>query len=144
MFDRIHIERVLKINGVDVTASDEEVRAVLLGARYSEQEVETAIAVLRSSTESGVKGTESLNKLIRTDSSLNAKEISKLLGIDIALPHASSRSTKTSERSMSIGHHVVIWSLAIIITILGIGLSMYALEFGFFHPASALTFYEHR
>jgi hypothetical protein len=143
MFDRKHIERVLTINGVSLSATDDEIRTVLLGAHYSDDEVATALTALRSNSESGAVSEQgSMQKLMRTDKNLSAKEISKLLGINVVLPRPSTRSAKSSERSFSVGHHIAVWSLAVIIAVLGIGLSMYALEFGLFHPATALTFYE--
>ncbi|MBY0310016.1 hypothetical protein K2Q16_02655 [Patescibacteria group bacterium] len=143
MLDRKHLERVLKINGVSPTASNDEIRTVLLSAHYREVEVDAALVLLQSSDQ-GVPAsdTDSMQKLLRTDGNLNAKEISKLLGIDIIIPGSTSMATKASDRELSLGHHVVIWSLAIIIAILGLGLSMYALEYGFFHPASVVSFYE--
>lgn len=143
MLDRKHIERVLKINGVMPTAQDEEIRSVLLNAHYRDDEVTAALTLLHTSGDAAPEiAPNSLNTIMRSDRNLNAKEISKLLGIDIVLPTAASRSTKVSERTLSLGHHIVIWSLAVLIAALGIGLSMYALEFGLFHPATAFTFYE--
>ena len=47
MLQKKDIETILKINGVSAVAPDEEIRTVLLSARYNNDEVDTAIMVLR-------------------------------------------------------------------------------------------------
>lgn len=145
MLDRNHIERVLKINGVAPSANDNEIRSVLMAARFHDGEVDAALLILRS-TDDASRGPaiDSMQKLLRTDRSLNAKEISNLLGIDMQLIDKSPSATRNSKQTISLSQHVVIWLLAIVISIIGIGLSMYLLHFGFFHPASTVTFYEYR
>lgn len=142
MFDRKHIERILKINGVSLPAPDEEIRSVLLGARYRDEEVDMALMVLKETITQSDQSADSLQKLIRTDQSLSAKEISKLLGIEVTLTPKSEMRKSPSSPQLTLGHHIVIWLLAAIIGVFGILLAMYVLEFGIFHPSSAILFYE--
>lgn len=83
MFERSHLERVLKINGVSPTAPDEVIRELLISARYSETEIESALSVLRENVVTHDTTLESSHKIFRGDASLNSQEISKLLGIDV-------------------------------------------------------------
>ena len=73
MLDRTHLERVLKINGVSPTAADEEIRAVLLSARYRDDEVNMALLVLRENVDTKAARVDSLQKLMRSDQLLSAK-----------------------------------------------------------------------
>ena len=52
MIERKHIEQLLKLNGLAPTSHDEEIKSVLLSARYKEDEVDTAILILRENKQS--------------------------------------------------------------------------------------------
>lgn len=142
MLDRKHLERILKINGVSATAADEEIRAVLLSAHYRAEEVDMALMVLRENIETKATRVDSLHKLVRTDDSLSAKEISKLLGIEVAIPVLHRQRNQPQSTAGLMAQRLVIALLSTVIAIIGLGLAMYLLEFGVFHATAAITPYD--
>lgn len=142
MLDRKHLERVLKINGVSPTAADEEIRAVLLSAHYRDDEVDMALMVLRENTETKATRVDSLHKLMHTDQTLSAKEISRLLGIEVVVPTMGRpRQMRPGEHS-SLAQRTAVAILSVVVALIGIGLAMYILEFGVFHATAAIVPYE--
>lgn len=139
MYDRKHIERVLKINGLSAESSDEEISAVLFGARYREEEVMQALRVLRNDVvmDSGDQS-KMAQKIMRTDKSLTAGEVSKLLGIDIPIDRFPKKKDKSAGEFTGV-HAVVIAVLALLIAGMGVGLAMYAHGFGVFHDQTTAT-----
>jgi hypothetical protein len=142
MLDRTHLERVLKINGVSPTAADEEIRAVLLSARYRDDEVNMALLVLRENVETKTTRVDSLHKLIRTDQLLTAKEISTLLGIEVSVPTMGRRKEQPEATSGAAGQRLAIAVLSVVLALIGLGLAMYIQEFGVFHASAAIMPYE--
>ena len=47
MIEKRSVEAFLKVNGIPATAKDEEIRSVLLSARWNNNEVDTALMVLK-------------------------------------------------------------------------------------------------
>jgi len=91
------IETILKINGVNPTAPDEEIRSVLLSARYNDDEIDTAIMVLRENVNTKESHVDGLHKVFRTNETLKSQEISSLLGIDVEiddLPYFTEKPKK--------------------------------------------------
>ncbi len=142
MLDRKHLERILKINGVSPTAADEEIRSVLLSAHYRNEEVEMALMVLRENLDTKATRVDSLHKLMRTDQTLSAKEISKLLGIEIALPVVRRGAQARSLSPSSTAERIVVAILSVVVALIGLGLAMYVLEFGVFHATAAVLPYD--
>ncbi len=142
MLDRTHLERVLKINGVTPTAADEEIRAVLLSAHYREDEVDTALMVLRENVDTKVARVDSLHKLMRTDQLLSAKEISSLLGIEVSVPAIHRTKAPSPSAEVSVAQRLLIVILSVVIALMGLGFAMYVLKFGVFHATAAIVPYE--
>lgn len=142
MLDRKHLERVLKINGVSPTAADEEIRAVLLSAHYRADEVDMALMVLRENITTKTTRVDSLHKLVRTDDSLSAKEISKLLGIEVSVPTLGRPRQQVAKTTTTMTERVVVAVLSVVIALIGLGLAMYVLEFGVFHATAAILPYD--
>ena len=117
MLQKSHLERVLKINGVSPTASDEVIRELLISARYSENEIESALTVLRENTVTHDSTLESSHKIFRGDSSLNPQEILKLLGIDVDLTKSGSSSRITKQRSTSHATEIAIFVTVVVIVV---------------------------
>ena len=83
MLDRSHIEQLLKLNGVEPTAPDEEIKSILLSARWHNQDVETALLVLRENTESMKTHVDTLHKVFHSDDHLHPETIAALLGVSV-------------------------------------------------------------
>lgn len=83
MFQKKDIETILRINGVASNANDDEIRSILLGAKYNDKEVETALMVLRENTDTSETKIDSMHKILRSDEALSPSEINSLLGITV-------------------------------------------------------------
>lgn len=139
MYDRKHIERVLKVNDLTSESPDEEIRSVLLGARYKDDEIMKAMQILRNSAPAEDGEDEKLaQKITRTDKSLTPNEVSKLLGIDIPVNTLLQRQVMSNGKFTGV-HAALIVVLALLIASMGIGLAMYASGFGFFHNVATAS-----
>lgn len=138
MMNRDQIETILKINGVVPGSTDEIIRSVLLSARYSKDEVDTAIMVLRENTKNKTTRVDGLHKIFRTDESLRPEEISQLLGIDVDI--SDKINPKGKSRDLSTFQYVIVWAASAVLAISGLVFYMYLHKIGLFHPASAFSF----
>ena len=132
MIRREQVESILKINGVPESAADEEIRSVLLSARYNKDEVDTAIMVLRENVTTNKTRVDGLHKVFRTNETLSPEEISQLLGIDVTLEERVVPQSRV--RKMSVFQIIIVWMLATSIAFAGIIFYMYLHQVGFFHP----------
>lgn len=135
MLQKKDIETILKINGVSASAPDEEIRSVLLSARFNNEEVDTAIMVLRENTTTHQTRVDGLHKIFRTDETLKPSEISSLLGIEVQVEEVSVRESRN--RNLSVGQSLVVTAVAIILALAGVACAMYFYEVGFFHPTAS-------
>lgn len=140
MVNRDQIETILKINGVVPGSADEKIRSVLLSARYSKDEVDTAIMVLRENTKTNSTRVDGLHKIFRTDEGLKPEEISQLLGIDVDI--SDRIASRSKGRELSIFQYIIVWSASIVLAIAGLMFYMYLHEVGLFHPAGVLSAYK--
>lgn len=130
------IEKILKINGVSAAAPDEEIRSVLLSARYNNDEVDTAIMVLRENMKTHQTRVEGLHKVFRSDEALNASEISALLGIEVTVNDVVV--DKRRGREMSTLQTALVVVVAVVLALFGVVGAMYYYQVGIFHPSSTL------
>jgi hypothetical protein len=133
MIERNHIEKILKINGMSPSEPDDVIRSVLLSARYNDDEIDTALMVLREDTKTKQVRVEGLHKVFRTDNALKPQEISDLLGIDVNLEHylppiVQSRTFVTSTL-------ISVWILSLLLAVVGVLLYMHFNNVGIFHPS---------
>jgi hypothetical protein len=133
MMNRTQIETILKINGVAATSPEEEIRSVLLSARYSKDEVDTAIMVLRENKRTKKIRVDGLHKVFRSDESLKPEEISELLGIEVDASIIGTPQSKARDVSGLQTMLVIIFS--IIVAIGGVLMYMYLHRVGLFHPS---------
>lgn len=137
MIDKTHIESLLKVNGLTPTSHDEEIRSVLLSARFNHDEVDAAVMILRENTTTNKTRVDGLHKVFRTDTALSSSEISSLLGIDVDLNHAISSGTRI--RQITYFTQSILLFVSIVFAILAMILYMYSLDIGIFHPSSAFA-----
>ena len=140
MIDKKHVESLLKINGIEKTAPDEEIRSVLLSARFKDDEVETALMVLRENVDTKQTKVDGLHKVFRTDQALKPSEISQLLGIDVNLSEKVVVNSTTKEYSLF--QFVLLWLTSIILAVTCILFYMYSHKIGVFHPQMNLVYHE--
>ncbi len=136
MTDKKHIESILKVNGLGSSAPDEEIRSVLISARFDDDEVDAALVVLRENTKTSETRVDSLHKVFRTDEGLKPKEVSKLLGIDIKVTDHIAQSHK--KRHLSYLELSLLILVAILLATVLMLLYMYAHKMGVFHPADGM------
>lgn len=134
MIDPRHIEALLRINGLAKTAADEEIRSVLLSARFKEDEVETALMILRENTLTKQTKVDGLHKVFRTDEALRPDEISKLLGIDIDIKEGINVQSVSQSNGFSLFQFLILWVTSIILALGSVFFYMYSHQMGFFHP----------
>lgn len=134
MTDKRHIESILKVNGIAPTAADEEIKSVLLSARFNEDEVDAALMVLRENVKTNETRVDGLHKVFRTDGGLRPAEISKLLGIDIELTDVDS--VRTDLRRFSLLELVLLSLASSLLAIVCLLMYMYSEGIGWFHPSA--------
>jgi hypothetical protein len=134
MFERRHVEELLRINGVPLTAPDEEIKSVLISARWHEQDVETAMTILRENTTSHKTHVDTLQKMFRTDEKLKPETISALLGVDIDIESGSIRTlAQQRKRSLTPGQGVQIAILSTVLSSACVLGAMWFTHAGLFH-----------
>lgn len=138
MINRTQIESILKINGVTSGSPDDKIRSVLLSARYSKDEVDTAIMVLRENVKTNRTRVDGLHKIFRTEEALKPDEISQLLGIDVEI--SKSLVPQSKGRDLSSFQYILVWVLSVALGVGGIILYMYLHNVGVFHSSSQLQF----
>lgn len=135
MIDKKHIESVLKVNGVGASSPDDQIRSVLISARYGEDEVETALMVLRENTKTNETHVDGLHKVFRTDQNLKSSEIYDLLGIDTDIKDFTDIKQVVTSRRFNILQVVVLWSVSLILALTVVLFYMYSSHSGLFHPS---------
>jgi hypothetical protein len=135
MIDRKHVESILKINGIAQSSPDEQIRSVLLSARFNKDEVETALMVLRENTKTNQTHVDGLHKVFRSDQSLKASEISELLGIDVDLDETIDVPSAITARRFTLLQVMILWAISVILAFTGVLLYMYSQDIGLFHPS---------
>ncbi len=126
---------LLKINGVDKDAADADIRAVLTDARYSNEEIDSALYILKSDTETNQIRTDGLQKVFYTDSHLKPSEVSGLLGIDFDVSN-TFRPKKMFTRELSMQQMLVVIVVAIVLGAIAVAYYMFANDTGLFHPTA--------
>lgn len=134
MIDRHQVEGLLRLNGVKATAKDEEIKSVLISARWHEKDIETALLVLRENTQSHETHVERLNKVFTSDDKLQPELISSLLGVDVDLSHHEHRGINYKpQRSVTFAQAIQIGFLSTVLSGLCIIGVMWYLDMGLFH-----------
>ncbi len=133
-----HIETILRTNGVDPSSPIGEIRSVLKSARYAEDEIDSAITILREEIDTSVVVKESgisdgLNKLFRSHENLQPKEISELLGITVTLSETVEFEDDTSSFLKSRPLLILMASFAL--ATIGILSYMLIFKVGFFYSS---------
>lgn len=133
MIDRKYIERILKLNGLTPTAPDEEIRSVLISARWNKEDVETAITVLRENTSTHKSRVDTLHDVFLTEQRLSPEAIHSLLGIDMEVNSSELEELRTSRKHLYQWQMISVFIIALLMAaVIVLGL-MYMGDFGFFH-----------
>ena len=136
MIEKRNVEAFLRVNGIPPTAKDEEIRSVLLSARWNNNEVDTALMVLKENVVNNETHVDTLHKVFNSDDRLSSAEITKLLGIDVNLSEHNFADIN-SKYKQTLNHSALITLiLSIVIAVSSIGYLMYEEQAGIFHDTS--------
>jgi hypothetical protein len=102
MMKRETVEQYLRANGVQSTASDDEIKEMLFSARWHESDVDTALTVLREDPKTHTTKVDTLHKVFHSDERLEPETISALLGIEVQMPEPPSRFQESKEAAASL------------------------------------------
>ncbi len=140
MIDRGYLEKILRMNGSSATASDEEIRSVLVSARWKEDDVESAITVLRENVNTHKSRLEHLDNVFLTDKRLSPEAIHALLGIDVTVDANDISKVRSRQQVMYWIQIVSIFVIAVMIAMVSLLGIMYNQKVGVFHPSSPKMF----
>lgn len=99
MIDRKHIEDILKLNGVQPGAPDQQIKELLIRARWHEDDVETALVVLRENPKDKKQKIDAVHKIIHSNAKLAPETLSAILGIDVEVNEVVERHRKSLQNA---------------------------------------------
>jgi len=140
MIDKVHVEKFLKLNGLSSSSPEEDIRALLQGARWHEDDIEDAITVLHDSEDTPSRSSHQLNNAVfNSDKKLNPETISALLGVDVAVntvvsTHYDKMTRQYRKQLISIGLVSIFGSVIALLAV------MWFMKVGIFHEFAALKF----
>ena len=134
MINREHIEKILSINGLGTTSPDEEIRSVLISAKWHQEDVETALTVLRENSSTGASHVDTLHNVFLSDNRLSPEAIQALLGIELEISSSDLKNMSVGRQSISFWQVMSIVMYATILAFGSILVVMYIQNFGIFHP----------
>lgn len=120
MISKEHIERVLRMNGLKPTASDEEIKSLLISAKWHEEDAELAVTVLRENKETHKTHVDTLHKVFTSDDRLDPESISSLLGIDVELNSNDINCLRDQKQTIAMSQIVGIVGMAVAMAFLAI------------------------
>ncbi|USN87842.1 MAG: hypothetical protein H6779_00125 [Candidatus Nomurabacteria bacterium] len=136
MIQRSQLESILKINGVNPSSSDEVIRSVLVSARYNDDEIDTAMMVLRENTKDNTTRVDGLHKIFRTDDALRPKEISALLGVEVSTEDPGEIRAQQRKQLFYVQTILVI-IFSVILAAISVLVAMYIYKVGLFHETAS-------
>jgi len=135
MIEKTQVENFLRANGVPVTAPDEEIRSILLSASFDENEVNTALLILKENIVSNETHIDTLHKVFRSDNRLKPSEINSLLGISVNFSDNDIYHSTVEKRGTNIKNTIIIFLFVVGFVFLGLFIMMYIDQMGPFYVA---------
>ena len=86
MINKESLEKLLEINGISPTAPDEVFKELLLEAKWSGDDIETALTVLRENKQGSESRVSTIHQTFTSGDRLTPQAISNMLGVDVAVP----------------------------------------------------------
>ena len=136
MIEKKQIETILKANGIPATAPDEEIRSILISARWDNNDVDTALMVLKENKDSKATHVDTLHRVFHSDDRLSPSDISSLLGVKVSLRDEDVVDVEVQRRKIERAQTLVAVTLALSIVLLGLAYLMYVEQAGVFHPTT--------
>lgn len=136
MIDRYHIERFLQLNGVSPSAPDEEIKSILISASWHEDDIKTAIMVLRENKQSNEARVDSVHKIFHTDDKLKPETVSSMLGIEMGITSEEIALRRKARNGLTVQEVLRLIGISITLSMLSILLAMWWFDVGLFHVAA--------
>lgn len=133
MIDKSVVEQYLRANGVPPSAPEEQIKEVLFSAKWHEEDIDTALMVLRENPETKETHVDSLHRVFHSDERLQPETISALFGIDVSIENPERK--KQSGRA-SIGSILMVLLVAVLLSAALVVGAMWHLQMGIFFGAS--------
>jgi len=134
MIDRNQIAKILRLNGINIEAPAEEIKSILISAKWHEDDVETALTVLREDPDDHEEHVETVHKVFRSDEKLSPETISALLGVDVEMSSSDIElHHKRAKGQLTAGLAIHILMISLVLSTVFIFGSMWLLKVGFFH-----------
>lgn len=86
MITKEALEKLLEVNGLTVNDPEEHVKELFLRARWTGDDVETAIAVLRENKNTADTKISLIQNSFRAGDRLDPTSITSMLGVDTSIP----------------------------------------------------------
>jgi len=135
MFDRNQIETFLRINGMSPFNKNEEIKSLLLSARWNEHDVDTALMILKQNKYSNETTVDVSRKVFHSNQRLTPSEIQSLLGIDVEVADSVAFSFAEERLKMERRSTRAALLLAIVIAFASVLYVMYQEQAGIFHTS---------
>ncbi len=134
MFQRDQVEKLLSLNGVTTEASDDEIKSVLLSARWHKDDIEAAVLVLRENKVTHQTHVDSMHKVFRSDERMHPETVSALLGIEMnVMPSDMPSGERRVERGMTSKQMMTVAVVSLALSLMFVLAAMWHLEMGMFH-----------
>tara|TARA_B100000745_G_scaffold297640_1_gene244869 strand:+ start:738 stop:1151 length:414 start_codon:yes stop_codon:yes gene_type:complete len=135
MIQRTQIEQILRLNGLSASSPDEEIKSVLLSARWHSDDIEAAIMVLRENVKDHTTHVDTMHKVFHTDQKLDAQAISSLLGIEMNLTSDQvGTSVKNTRAKLHFNNILVLGLISLLLSLIFVFAAMWYLKMGLFYP----------
>lgn len=130
MFDRNQLETFLRINGMTPFNKNEEIKSLLLSAKWGKEDVDTALMVLKENKTNNETTIDTVHKVFRSNERLTPAEIQSLLGIDVevsdskALTYAEERlvmERRSTRAAMILAVFIAVVSVLYVMRLEGAG-----------------------
>jgi len=139
MMDKTQIENFLKANGVTHTAKEEEIRSVLLSASFNNNEVDTALLILRKNIKNKETHVDTLHKVFHSDDRLEPVEINSLLGITVNFTNGDINDIIQNRRKFNTPSILTVVFLSVLIVLVGLVFMIHQNKVGPFYETSILS-----
>lgn len=134
MFQREYIEKLLSLNGVSIDSSDDEIKSVLLSARWHKDDVEAAVLVLRENTKTHETHVDSLHKIYRSDERMRPETVSALLGVEMNISGEDiTKKRRRVSRGLGPAQMLSITLISLALSLIFVFSAMWYLQTGLFH-----------
>jgi hypothetical protein len=136
MYTKRHIEKILRINGLSLAASDDEIKSVLLYAKC--EDIDTIISALRNEQTDadrdlcGASRPNTRCNVLLADERLKPETIRELLGVDVEVTFEDINVARRQRQQLSVVQVLSIFGWSALCASIAIGGIMWYYQIGVF------------